>query len=98
MVAESLRVSGQYRPIVVNRGTLTGRPNDRRHLVVPPALDASALWRDHLFALGVEMSVAAADAVAAGAVRRVPQDDRLATWEPAFDSEPLYRPELLELP
>lgn len=28
MIAESLRVNGQYRPIVVNRGTLTGRPNE----------------------------------------------------------------------
>ncbi|MFE2346057.1 ParB N-terminal domain-containing protein [Kitasatospora cineracea] len=27
-VAESLRVNGQFRPIVVNRGTLTGRPNE----------------------------------------------------------------------
>lgn len=27
-IAESLSVNGQYRPIVVNRGTLTGRPNE----------------------------------------------------------------------
>ncbi|MEU9335115.1 ParB/RepB/Spo0J family partition protein [Streptomyces sp. NPDC048290] len=27
-IAESLAVNGQYRPIVVNRGTLTGRPNE----------------------------------------------------------------------
>ncbi|MFJ4668960.1 ParB N-terminal domain-containing protein [Kitasatospora purpeofusca] len=27
-VAESLRVNGQFKPIVVNRGTLTGRPNE----------------------------------------------------------------------
>lgn len=27
-IAESLRVNGQYRPIVVNRGTHTGRPNE----------------------------------------------------------------------
>lgn len=75
-----------------------GPLHDRRHLVVPPGLDASGLWHDYLFPLGVEMSVDAADAVEAGAVRRLPQDDRCATWEPAFDSEPLYRPELLELP
>lgn len=71
---------------------------DQRHLIVPPGLDASRLWRDHLFPLGVEMAVRAADdclTVQGPAVR--PQDDRLATWEPAFDSEPLYRPELLEL-
>ncbi|MBK3580469.1 ParB N-terminal domain-containing protein [Streptomyces sp. MBT65] len=27
-IAESLSTNGQYRPIVVNRGTLTGRPNE----------------------------------------------------------------------
>ncbi len=27
-VAESLRINGQYKPIVVNKGTLTGRPNE----------------------------------------------------------------------
>lgn len=27
-ISESLSVNGQYRPIVVNRGTLTGRPNE----------------------------------------------------------------------
>ncbi|KUL23295.1 ParB/RepB/Spo0J family partition protein [Streptomyces regalis] len=27
-IAESLSVNGQYRPIVVNRGSLTGRPNE----------------------------------------------------------------------
>lgn len=27
-IAQSLRVNGQYRPIVVNRGTHTGRPNE----------------------------------------------------------------------
>lgn len=28
VIADSLRVNGQYKPIVVNRGTLTGRPNE----------------------------------------------------------------------
>lgn len=27
-IAESLEVNGQYRPIIVNRGTLTGKPNE----------------------------------------------------------------------
>ncbi|WP_369354623.1 ParB N-terminal domain-containing protein [Streptomyces sp. cg2] len=27
-ITESLSTHGQYRPIVVNRGTLTGRPNE----------------------------------------------------------------------
>jgi ParB-like chromosome segregation protein Spo0J len=28
LIMESLRTNGQYRPIVVNKGTLTGRPNE----------------------------------------------------------------------
>ena len=71
---------------------------DRRHVIVPPGLDASTLWSDYLFPLGIDMLADAAADVDAGRVDTVPQDDRLATWEPSFDSEPLYRPELLELP
>lgn len=70
----------------------------QRHLIVPPGLDASTLWGDYLFPLGIDMLADAAAAVDRGCVDTVPQDDRLATWEPSFDTEPLYRPELLELP
>lgn len=28
VIAESLRLNGQYRPVIVNRGTHTGRPNE----------------------------------------------------------------------
>jgi methionyl-tRNA formyltransferase len=28
----------------------------------------------------------------------VPQDEKLATWEPAMDSAPLFKPELIALP
>ncbi|UGS26347.1 hypothetical protein K8F61_17230 [Microbacterium resistens] len=70
----------------------------QRHLVVPPGLDASALWSRHLFPLGVELIREAAQL--ANVPQRVPvrpQDDKLATWEPSFDSAPVHRPELLEL-
>lgn len=70
---------------------------DQQHVIVPPGLDASTLWHDYLFPLGVAMSVQAARDAELGVVECAPQDDRLATWEPSFDSEPLYRPELLEL-
>lgn len=70
------------------------------HTIVPAGIDASTLWRDYLFALGVELSrraVAVIGDLTGPELPRIPQDDRLATWEPSFDSEPLYRPELLEL-
>lgn len=74
-----------------------GPLHDRRHLVITPCRSASELWHDHLFPLGVDMLVAAADAVQDGRVAYSPQDDTAATWEPSFESEPLYRPELLEI-
>lgn len=67
------------------------------HLVVPPGIKTSDLWRDHLFPLGVELISEAAKLVDASSVPVKPQDENLATWEPSFDSEPLFRPELLEI-
>lgn len=69
----------------------------QRHLIVEPGLTASQLWRTHLFPLGVEMIAAVAADAAHGDLPRRPQNDDLATWEPSFDSKPLYRPELLEI-
>lgn len=69
----------------------------QRTVIVPPALDASSLWRDYLAPLGLEMIASVLDDVARDAVAYRPQDDKLATWEPSFASAPLYRPELLEL-
>lgn len=70
----------------------------QEHVILPPGMSASAIWREHLFPLGLKMLVEAADAVDNDTVRYRPQDDRKATWEPSLDSKPLYRPELLELP
>ncbi|WIC89985.1 tRNA-methyltransferase [Gordonia phage Sisko] len=68
------------------------------HAVVADGITASELWREVLAPIGLEMLVRAAQAVEDGEVNYHPQDDALATWEPSFDSAPLYRPELMELP
>lgn len=70
----------------------------QRHVVVPDGISASKLWADHLAPLGLDLiSEAVAAAAGGNPLPTMPQDDKLATWEPAFSSEPLYRPELLEL-
>jgi len=74
-----------------------GPLHDQRHVVIPPGIDHRHLWREYLSPIGLDMLAAAADAVASGDVRVIPQDDRLATWEPSFDGAPLYRPEVLQL-
>ena len=78
---------------------IDGGPLHRQcHVVVPEVISPGHLWSDYLAPLGLEMIIELAEAVDYGTVRTIPQDDRLATWEPSFDSAPLYRPELLELP
>lgn len=85
VIAESLRVNGQYRPIVVNAGSLTGRPNEvlaGNHTL----LAAKSLgW--------AELDVWLVDVDAAAAKRIVAADNRTAEVG-TFDQEALL--ELLE--
>lgn len=70
----------------------------QEHVIVPGGMKASHLWSDYLFPLGIRLTREAV-ALAAGPAQVPirPQNDKLATWEPSFDSAPVYRPELLEL-
>lgn len=68
------------------------------YVIIPAGITAADLWRGHLAPLGVRLILRVLAELDAGIVRAVPQDERLATWEPAMDSPPLHRPELLELP
>lgn len=52
---------------------------------VKPAWDASDLWRERLFPMGVDLLESAVAKTAAGDIRRIPQDHSLATWEPALN-------------
>lgn len=52
---------------------------------VRPGDDAASLWRRDLGPMGVRLLGEVVSDVAAGRIRRVPQDEALATWEPAFD-------------
>ena len=64
---------------------------------VDPAEDAHALWRRALFPMGVRLLAQVVGDVAAGRVVQRDQDAAAATWEPALDSTPLYRPELVQI-
>lgn len=61
---------------------------------VRPGDTASELWRRDLFPIGVMLLRRVVADVAAGHVVAVPQDERLATWEPSFGRPPLHRPDL----
>lgn len=70
----------------------------QEHVLVPPGATAESLWREQLAPLGVQLILRCLADAEAGQLGYRPQDDRLATWEPALDSAPLFKPELLELP
>lgn len=57
---------------------------------VRPEDDASSLWKRELFGMGVELLAQACRALPHFPVE-IPQDEAVATWEPAFD-----RPKLKE--
>lgn len=70
----------------------------QEHLLVPPGSTPQTLWRDHLAPLGVRLLLKVVADLTANRRIEVPQDERLATWEPAMDAPPLFKPELIALP
>ncbi|MEV0989439.1 formyltransferase family protein [Streptomyces sp. NPDC049949] len=70
----------------------------QEHVLVPRGSTARSLWREHLAPLGVHLLLRVVNDLAQGRRVEVPQDDELATWEPAMDSAPLFKPELIALP
>jgi methionyl-tRNA formyltransferase len=61
---------------------------------VRPEWGALDLWREELAPMGLRLLARALSDVDAGRIVRVPQDHSLATWEPALDPPPLFRPDL----
>jgi methionyl-tRNA formyltransferase len=61
---------------------------------VSPGETPESLWRDKLAPLGLRLLEAALKDVAAGVVRRQPQAEEHATWEPSWSRPPAYRPDL----
>jgi len=70
----------------------------QEHIIVPPGSTASTLWREHLAPLGVRLLLRVVEDLANGVRIEVPQDESMATWEPAMDAAPLFKPELIALP
>lgn len=69
----------------------------QEHVLIDPAWDAAELWREALFPLGLRLLSKTLGDIGRGVLVRVPQDHRLATWEPALDQPPLFRPDLLQI-
>jgi methionyl-tRNA formyltransferase len=65
---------------------------------VRPDDDARTLWRRELFPLGLRLLAHTLAALDAGHETRAPQDEALATFEPAMTPPRVARPDLPELP
>ncbi len=70
----------------------------QEHVLVPPGSTTESLWRDLLAPLGVHLLRRVVNDLANDRRIEVRQDEKLATWEPAMDAPPLFKPELIELP
>jgi methionyl-tRNA formyltransferase len=66
----------------------------QEHVLVPPGQTAQQLWRELLAPLGIRLILRVLRDLEEGIRVEVPQDEALATWEPAMDSPPLFKPEL----
>lgn len=68
----------------------------QRFIFVNPKWNYHELWQK-LFPLGVEMISESCLKIARGDRTAIPQAEEFATWEPAFDTPRLFRPELIQL-
>jgi methionyl-tRNA formyltransferase len=64
---------------------------------VSPDETPDSLWRGKLFPMGLKLFEQVLEDLKAGVIRRQPQDEAHATWEPSWSRAPLHRPELLLL-
>jgi methionyl-tRNA formyltransferase len=64
---------------------------------IRPDDTAETLWRRELFPIGILLIERTLEDLTRGLMVRIPQDDTLATWEPALDAPPLRRPDLAML-
>lgn len=87
-----------YTTFWADNGVDTGAIARQEWCHVDPNWDASDLWREALFPLGIKVVIDTLNELDTGAVPWRPQDERFATVEPAIEPTRLYRPELIALP
>lgn len=61
---------------------------------IRPGDDASELWKRELFPMGLRLIERVVTDLATGTMVAIPQDETLATWEPALNPPRLHRPDL----
>ena len=69
----------------------------QEHVFIRPGDSAEELWRRDLFPLGLLLFRRVLTDIQRGRLVKIPQRPDLATWEPALDRPPIFRPELPQL-
>lgn len=69
----------------------------QKHVFIRPGETPEALWRNHLFPLGLALFTAVLNDLSHGLITALPQDEALATWFPSIERPPVYRPDLPQL-
>lgn len=64
------------------------------YCLVEPGSTPESLWREQLFPMGLRLFRQVLGDLARGRLVSVPQDERLATWEPSWERPPVRRPDL----
>jgi methionyl-tRNA formyltransferase len=65
--------------------------------LVRPDDTPSSLWQRELQPMGLRLMAQVMDDLRQGVIVAIPQDERLATWEPSVNRPPLYRPDLEQI-
>lgn len=64
---------------------------------IHPGVTERQLWREALQPMGLRLFSQVLKDLSAGRIIAVPQDERVATWEPGFTQEPIFRPDLPQI-
>jgi methionyl-tRNA formyltransferase len=64
---------------------------------IQPGDDAGELWRRELMPMGLKLLEQVLNDIDSGVLVRVPQDERLATWEPSWERPPIVKPDLVQI-
>lgn len=79
--------------------TMDGGPiAAQQHVFIPRDCNASDLWSYLLHPLGIRLLACVLRDLSEGKMVAEDQDESLATWEPSWERQPAFRPELPQLP
>lgn len=59
--------------------------------------DPGELWRRELLPIGLKLFEKVLKAIELGVLIKMPQNEKLATWEPSWERQPMTKPDLIQI-